>query len=131
MPQTLHVTIGRPDRTDLEETLGDIDAGDTVDPAKPRLAIESVATFGEIFRPTNLELLEAIAEYEPDSIRELARIVDRHPPDVHSNVHELENCGLIELEAAGRSKRPVIWYDEIDVDIPLPTGESDPEAVSS
>jgi len=76
-------------------------------------------TFGRIFRPTNLELLEAIAEHQPDSIRELARIVDRHPPDVLDNVTELADYGLIEFEEHGRSKRPVIWYDEIDADIPL------------
>jgi len=122
MTRTLHVRIGTsPDRSDLEETFEAFDtAGE--EPARsadPTLSVENLETFGRIFRPTNLELLEAIAEHQPDSIRELARIVDRHPPDVLDNVTELADYGLIEFEEHGRSKRPVIWYDEIDADIPL------------
>lgn len=122
MTQTLHITIGtRPDRTDLEEKLGAIDAGEAVESRPSRLSIENLATFGRIFRPTNLELLEAIVENKPESIRELARIVNRHPPEVTENVHELADYGLIELEENGRAKRPIIWYDELEFsgDIPL------------
>lgn len=127
MTRTLHITIGtRPDRSDLEETLGSIDGGEDVEPRPSRLTIESLATFGRIFRPTNLELLEAIVEHEPDSIRELARVVDRHPPEVTENVHELADYGLIELEDDGRAKRPTIWYDEIEFsgDVSLRTADT-------
>jgi len=122
MTRTLHITIGtRPDHSDLEDTLGAIDAGEAVDPNPSRLSIESLATFGRIFRPTNLELLEAIVEHEPSSIRELARLVDRHPPEVTENVHELADYGLIELEDDGRAKRPTVWYDEFEFsgDVPI------------
>lgn len=122
MTRTLHITIGtRPDRSDLEETLASIDAGEDVEPRPAKLTIESLATFGRIFRPTNLELLEAIVEHEPGSIRELARAVDRHPPEVTENIHELADYGLIELENDGRAKRPIVWYDEIEFsgDVPL------------
>lgn len=117
---TLHVTIGtESDRSDLEDRLEKLDADEDIEPAEPTLSIENIETFGKIFRPTNLTLLEAIVDHEPESIRELARLVDRHPPEVHSNIHELVDYGLVELEDAGRSKRPVIWYDDIDVAIPL------------
>jgi predicted transcriptional regulator len=126
MTPTLHVRIGSPpDRNDLEDTLAAIDAGDDVEPREPTLSIENLETFGRIFRPTNLELLEAIVDHEPESIRELARIVDRHPPEVLGNVNELADYGLVELEQDGRAKRPVVWYDEIDVDIPL--GQHSPD----
>lgn len=117
MTRTLHVHIGpRPDRNDLEETLAAIDAGDDVSASPSRLTVESLGTFNRVFRPTNLELLQAIAEHEPDSIRQLARLVDRHPPEVTENVTELENYGLIEVETDGRAKRPRVWYDEISVE---------------
>ncbi|MDS0282030.1 hypothetical protein NDI86_07825 [Halomicroarcula sp. S3CR25-11] len=101
-----------------------------MDPNPPRLSIESLATFGRLFRPTNLELLEAIVEYEPASIRELARIVDRHPPEVTENVHELADYGLIELEDEGRAKRPTVWYDEFEFtgDVPLHGLDTDSDA---
>jgi len=72
MTRTLHITIGtRPDRSDLKGRLGAIDAGEDVNPNPSRLSIASLVTFGCIFRPTNLELLEAIVEHNPSSIREL------------------------------------------------------------
>ena len=122
MTRTLHVYIGSgPDRTDLKDSLAALDEGDAVDAEPSTLVVESLETFGRIFRPTNLELLEAIAEHEPDSIRELARLVERHPPEVTENVTELENYGIIELRDSGRAKKPRLWYDEIEIsgDVPL------------
>ncbi len=120
MTNTLTVHIGnRPDRTDLENRLKAVDAGETVEPQPSTLAIENLETFGRIFRPTNLELLEAITTHKPGSIRELARTVDRHPPEVLDNINELVDYGLVELVEEGRSKRPIVWYDEISVDMPL------------
>jgi len=68
-----------------------------------------------------LELFEAIVEREPASIRELARLVDRHPPEVPENAHELADYGLIEHEDEGRAKRPTVRYDEFEfsADVPL------------
>lgn len=121
MTRTLHVYIGSgPDRSELQDTLAAIDAGDDVDPEPSRLVVESLETFGRIFRATNLALLEAIAEHEPDSIRELARLVDRHPPEVTANAHELADYGLITLEDHGQAKRPRLWYDAIEVSGAIP-----------
>lgn len=122
MTQTLHVYIGAgPERSDLKETLEALDDGDAVESEPSRLVVESLEAFGRMFRPTNLTLLEAIGEHEPDSIRELARLVDRHPPEVTENVTELADYGLIELKQAGNAKQPRLWYDEIEIsgDIPL------------
>jgi predicted transcriptional regulator len=117
MTRTLQVHIGPPtDRSNLEDALSAIDAGEDVDPRPSRLTVESLDTFNRVFRSTNLELLYAIAEHEPDSIRELARLVDRHPPEVTDNVRELADLGLVELVDEGRAKRPTVWYDEIAVE---------------
>ena len=132
MTHTLHVTIGTPtDRSDLDNRLAAIDAGEDIEPADATLAVESLETFGRIFRPTNLRLLEAITTHEPESLRELARIVDRNPPDVLDNINELETYGLIELVEEGRSKRPVVWYDEINVDMPLTDSSPDSDTVTA
>lgn len=122
MNQTLHVQIGtHPNRSELKDALASLDDGEDVEPEPSRLVVESLETFGRIFRSTNLELLEAIAEHEPDSIRELARLVDRHPPEVTENITELEDYGLVRTEEHGRSKRPRVWYDGIKIsgDVPL------------
>lgn len=117
MTRTLHVHIGpQTKRNQIEETLAAIDAGEEVDPQPSRLAVESLETFHRVFRPTNLALLQAIAEHQPQSIRELARMVGRHPPDVTENINELAKYGLVELQEDGRAKRPTLWYDEIVVE---------------
>ena len=128
---TLHVRIGSPpDRSDLEETLDALDEGDDVEAREPTLTVEDLETFGRVFRPTNLELLAAIATHDPESLRELARVVDRHPPEVNENVAELVDYGLVELEPNGRAKRPVVRYDVIDVELPIgdrsPDGDAAP-----
>lgn len=126
---TLHVRIGTPpDRRDLETDLGDLEAGEAVEAREPTLTIEDLETFGRVFRPTNLELLEAIANDEPGSIRELARVVERHPPEVTENVNELADYGLVDIERDGRAKRPIVRYDEIDVDLPIGRHSSDGDA---
>lgn len=132
MTNTLYVTVDTPtDRADLDDRLAAIDAGEDIEPADATLAVESLETFGRIFRPTNLRLLEAITTHEPESLRELARIVDRNPPDVLDNINELETYGLVELVEEGRSKRPVVWYDEINVDMPLTDSTADSDAVTA
>lgn len=131
MTDTLHIHVGTTtERTDLDERFGALDAGKEVTPRPARLSIESLETFGRLFRPVNLELLEAIAIHDPASIRDLARLVDRHPPEVTENVNELADYGLVELETDGKSKRPTIWYDEIEFsgEVPLRTSTAGSDA---
>lgn len=130
MTRTLHVRLGSSDREELEETFAAIDAGEDVDSRPSTLTVDSMETLGRIFRPTNLSLLGAIVEHEPESLRELARLVDRHPPEVLDNVSELVDYGLVELQDNGRSRRPVVWYDELDVDVPLGSVPVDSDAAS-
>ncbi len=132
MTDTLYVTVDTPaNRADLDDRLAAIDAGEDVEPADATLAVESLETFGRVFRPTNLRLLKAITTHEPESLRELARIVDRNPPDVLDNINELETYGLVELVEEGRSKRPFVWYDEINVDMPLTDSTTDTDAATA
>lgn len=67
----------------------------------------------------NIELIRAITGHEPGSINELADAVNRDYKEVHRNVKELEEMGVIKFEQEGRSKRPVFGYDEIDIQISL------------
>lgn len=84
-----------------------------------------------VTRPKSLELLRAIVQHEPASIRETARLVDRDVSQVHRNLNELEAGHLIDLVEDGPAKRPVVWYDAIDIDLPLIESEVDSEEVSA
>lgn len=77
-----------------------------------------------VLNAKNLQLLRTIAQKEPESVRELARLVERDVKNVSTAVNRLEELGVIELQSAGRAKRPVVWYDEIEVRYALRDSES-------
>jgi predicted transcriptional regulator len=116
--RTLHVRYRSSDHNALEETLAAIDRGETPDPHF-EVVYHDPEDIHRVTRPNNLELLRAIVQYAPTSIRETARLVDRDVRPVHRNLTELEELHLIELVEDGQSKRPRVWYDAIDIDLPL------------
>lgn len=79
----------------------------------------SVEVLFETFTPRTMQLLETIAEHEPASIRETARLVERDVKNVHEELTELERLGLIRFEQDGRAKRPVFPYEEVLISVPF------------
>lgn len=87
--------------------------------APRRLSFETTDQLGEVFTPRAIDLLQAIAQKEPTSIREAARVVDRDIKQVSANLERLEAYGVVEFIEDGRAKQPVVPYDEIDIQLPL------------
>jgi Predicted transcriptional regulator len=58
-------------------------------------------------------------------MRAAAELVDRDFKEVHRNLTELERLNVIEFEESGRAKRPVVRFDEIDVEVSLTAPETD------
>lgn len=123
---TLHVRVGEGDRLRREarNRIREVERGEDVEDADPVLNFESFADFARLMSEVNLQLLRAIARHEPGSIRQAAELVDRDYKDVHRNLTELEALGVIEFVQEGRSKRPVVPFDEIDVELSM-TDEGD------
>lgn len=116
--RTLHIRFREGDDGTLEETLDALDRGETPEP-QLEVVYHDPADVHRVTRPKSLELLRAIVQHEPGSIRETARIVDRDVSQVHRNLTELEDLHLVELVEDGHARRPVVWYDAIDIDLPL------------
>ncbi len=94
--------------------------GNTPDEDSPRhLSFETTDQLAQVFTPRSIDLLQAIAQEEPASIREAARLVDRDIKQVSENLERLEEYGVVEFLTEGRAKRPVVPYDEIDIQLPL------------
>jgi predicted transcriptional regulator len=72
-----------------------------------------------VTRPKNVELLQTLAREHPESIRATARLVDRDVRQVHRNLEELADLGLVAFDEEGCAKRPRVWYDRIRFDIPI------------
>jgi predicted transcriptional regulator len=87
--------------------------------APRRLSFETTDQLAQVFTPRAIDLLQVIAQDEPVSIREAARFVDRDIKQVSANLERLEEYSVVEFEDEGRAKRPVVAYDEIDIQLPL------------
>jgi len=116
--RVLHIRFERSDIDSIEETLQAIEAEDSPE-TYFETTFHDADQLHQVTRPNNLELLRTIAREGPSSIRDAARLVDRDVRQVHENLNELESLGLIDLKEDGRSKRPTVWYDAIEVDLPL------------
>lgn len=116
--RTLHIRFRESDDDRLDETLAALDRGETPEPHL-EVVYHDPADIHQATRPKSLELLRAIVQHEPDSIRETARLVERDVSQVHRNLTELEELHLVDLVEDGHAKRPVVWYDAIDIDLPL------------
>lgn len=126
MGDTLEIRVGERERT-RRESLERIDAaqrGESVD-ERHVLNIEHERDVARVLSETNLELLRTIAAREPASMRETATLVERDFKEVHRNLTELAELGIIEFVQEGQSKRPVVSFDELVVDIDLPSGQGD------
>jgi len=118
--RTLHIRFRESDEERIEDTLAALDRGATPVPFF-EVTFHDPDDIHRVTRPQNLELLRAIVQHSPESIRETARIVDRDVRPVHRNLAELEELHLIELVDDGQARRPQVWYDAIDIDLDLVT----------
>ena len=120
---TLKITVGERDRLDqrTQRRIKAAQEGEELDDSQPVLNFDSYAELSRLLSQTNLELLEAIFETDPGSIREAAELVNRDYKQVHRNLSELEAIGIIEFEGggSGRAKKPVLAYDGLEIDIPF------------
>ena len=118
--RTLNIRFREGSNHDLEDALAALDRGETPEPHL-EVVYHDPADIHRVTRPKSLELLRAIVQHDPKSIRETARLVGRDVSQVHRNLTELEEFHLIELVDDGQSKRPSVWYEAIDIDLPLMT----------
>jgi len=116
--RTMYIRFQSGDDDSLRDALSAIDRGEMTEPHF-EVIFDDPADIHRVTRPKNLELLRTIVRHTPESIRETARLVDRDVRQVHTNLEELEALHLIEFEQEGRRKRPSVWYDTIEVDLPL------------
>ena len=121
---TLVVTVKSSDEfhDEVADDIESLEQGEAMDET-PTLSFTSYDDLMETLTPRVLELIEAIRRDEPSSINEAARVVDRDVKNVHEELSRLAHLGIIFFEEDGQSKRPVVWFDELVINLPF-----DPEA---
>ena len=126
---TLKVTVGERGRLDqrTRERIKTAQEGAELADGQPVLNFGSYADLSQLLRPTNLELLEVISKHDPESIRETATLVDREYKQVHQNLSELSEIGVIDFEGGspGQAKQPVLTYDGLEIDLSFAASENE------
>lgn len=129
---TLVVTVEAAEAfaTAVSEGIGVLESGEAVD-EPPTLSFPSYDDLLETLTPRVLELIEAVRRESPGSINEAARVVDRDVKNVHGELTELARVGVIYFEDEGRSKRPVVWFDELLISLPFEPDVGDAASAAS
>jgi predicted transcriptional regulator len=83
------------------------------------LAFETPRQALRLLSDARFELLETIRAEKPESIRGLARLVERDVSVVHDDLELLADHGIVDFHQEGRSKRPTVAYEEIHIDVDL------------
>lgn len=97
--------------------------------AAQTLSLPDTDAVARVLSPTAVDLIRTIRAEEPESIRATANAVDRDVKEVHRNLTELAALGVIRFVEEGQAKRPVVWYDEIEVHVSV--GETAHRGASS
>ena len=111
-------------RDDVTDGLEVIEEDDTTD-STPTLSFTSYDDLMETLTPRVLDLIEAIRREKPASINETARVVDRDVKNVHEELSRLAQLGIIFFEEDGQSKQPIVWFDELVINLPFDSDTGD------
>lgn len=114
------------DRTNEESESGDADA-DRADrraamaQALARGGMEGVQVLSfesaeRVLTPKRRELIETLRTHDVDSVRELARRVDRDKGQVSRDLGILAEHGVVSYDEQGRAKRPYLVQEHIVVE---------------
>lgn len=124
-PGTLRITVES--AADVFEEARDQSTTDGVADTAVR-SFESIADVRQLLTDRRVEVMRAIMTDTPESITSLADRLDRNYADVHSDVQVLADHHIVYFETDGRSKRPVIPYDRVHLDIEI-VGDTAPDHV--
>ena len=87
---------------------------------EPKIWFSSMASLAQVLSDQNRDLLSLIAEQQPESISELARLSDRSQSNLTRTLKKMESYGLVQMKTGIRgSKRPSVPYSDIVLDMSI------------
>lgn len=87
---------------------------------EPRVWFSSMESLAKVLSTKNKLLLEIIAQTEPESVTELAKLSGRHKSNLSRTLKTLENYGMVKLAHLEDGKvRPRVQFKSVHVDFDL------------
>jgi predicted transcriptional regulator len=106
----------------LNQLFEDLKDGKITGKRKPKIIARTPDDVSKILTNERIRLLQVIREKKPESISELARLLNRSQSNVSNDVNYLEGIGLLELEDKKdplMHKKPVVNYDAVRITVDL------------
>ncbi len=106
----------------LDQLFKEIKAGNTTGKRKPGIIVRTLEDVAKILTNERIRLLQVIREKKPESISELARLLNRSQSNVSNDIKYLEGIGLLELEekmSPVMHKKPIVNYDAVRITVDL------------
>jgi|TARA_B100001971_G_C18019600_1_gene446671 predicted transcriptional regulator len=97
-----------------------IDGGKAKKLSEDSISFQSLNQLRKFLTPKRLELLRVVRHKKPKSMYELAKLVDRTPENVNTDVKFLENLGFIEVTKVKDIRKksvPEVSYDKMTLEI--------------
>ena len=97
-----------------------IDGGKAKKLSEDSISFQSLNQLRKFLTPKRLELLSVVRHKKPKSMYELAKLVDRTPENVNTDVKFLENLGFIEVTKVKDIRKksvPEVSYDKMTLEI--------------
>lgn len=89
-------------------------------PDEPKVWFTSIESFAKVLSEGNRELLKIIAEKEPSSLDELAKLSKRRKSNLSRTLKTMEGYGLLRLERGERGRVAAkLSHDSIALDLQL------------
>jgi len=106
----------------IKEELKAIDKGRAKTLREDSTSFQSLDQLRKFLTPKRLELLRVIRHKKPQSIYELAKLVERTPENVNTDLKFLERLGFVEITKVKEIRKrsiPEVGYDKMTLEIPV------------
>jgi len=88
-------------------------------PDEPRIWFTSINSVAQVLSEPNRELLELIRSSRPATMTKLAELSGRRESNLSRTLRTMENYGLVRLTKTGRTIRPVVDWDKVEIEVQL------------
>ena len=106
----------------IKEELKAIDKGKAKTLREDSTSFQSLDQLRKFLTTKKLELLRVIRHKKPQSIYELAKLVERTPENVNTDLKFLERLGFVEVTKVKEIRKksiPEVSYDRMTLEIPV------------
>ena len=105
----------------LNQLFEKVKEGEISESEPQKIVARNTDDIGKILTRGRIRLLHTIRQNKPESISELARMLDRKESNVHNDITFLEGIGLLEIKKGKNhvKKIPVVDYDALHITVPL------------